>query len=78
MSEECCGSGHGRKGHGHHGRGHHKKGHAGKGGCCCGGDSRWRKFRTKQEKIDELEIYKEELQKEIEAVEEKIEHIRSH
>lgn len=61
------------------GKGHHKKGHTGKGGCCCsGGYSRWRKFRTKQEKIDELENYKEELQKEIEAVEEKIEHIRSH
>ncbi len=76
MSGECCGTGHGRKGKGHHG-GHHKKGHGKSGGCYCGHGG-WRNFRTKQEKIDELESYKEELEKELKAVEEKIEHMKSH
>ncbi|MGM0509741.1 MAG: hypothetical protein ACQESD_01250 [Thermoplasmatota archaeon] len=78
MSEECCEPGHGRKGQGHHGRGHHKKGHGKRCGCGCGGHHGWRKYRTKEEVLDELESYKEELQKELEAVEEKIEHIKSH
>lgn len=77
MNEECCEPGHGRKGHGHHSRGHHKMGHGKKCGCCCNGHHGWRKFRTEEEIIDELEDYKEELKKELQAVEDKIEHIKS-
>ncbi|MFO7990928.1 MAG: hypothetical protein R6U61_01380 [Thermoplasmata archaeon] len=76
MNGECCEPGHGRKGNGHHGRGHHKMGHGKR--CGCGCHHGWRKFRTKEEIIDELEDYKEELHKELQAVEEKIEHMESH
>lgn len=76
MSGDCCGSEKGHKGKGHHKKGHHKKGH-GKKGCNCGcGCHSWRNFRTKQEMIDELEDYKSELEKELKAVEERIEELR--
>ncbi len=72
MSRDCCGSGHGRKGHGHHG-GHHKQGRK-KCSCGCGHD-RWRKFRTKDEIREELKEYKAELEKEIQAVEERLDEL---
>ena len=43
---------------------------------CCHG-SPGRRFLTKQEKIEQLENYAEELKKEITAVEERIKEMRS-
>lgn len=57
----CCSTGH------HHHRGGHKQ------GCCCSGDG-WRKFKTKAEKVKELENYKSELEAELEAVNEMLKH----
>lgn len=69
MCGECCGEvGKGHK-HGHERRRDLVR------KCCCCGQSGWRKFKTKQEKIDELKEYREELQKELQAIEEKIEHL---
>ena len=44
---------------------------------CCHGGHHGRRFLTKQEKIEQLEDYAEELKKEITAVEERIKELRS-
>ncbi len=77
MCGDCCDSERGRKKTGHHRKGHHKRGHGKKGECGCGCSCHgWRNFRTKEEKIDELEDYKSELEKELKAVEERIEELK--
>ena len=60
----------------HHGRGHHHCGcgqghHGGSCGCGCGGGF-GRRFLTKEEKVAGLQEYLENLQKEAQAVEERI------
>jgi hypothetical protein len=44
---------------------------------CCHGQPHGRRFLTKQEKIKRLEEYAEELKKEMAAVEEKINEMKS-
>lgn len=63
----------------HHGRGRHHCGcdqahHGGSCGCGCGGG--FRRFLTKEEKIAGLQEYLESLQKEAQAVEDRIAALR--
>ena len=56
-----CGCGCGTRGH-----------HGGSCGCGCGGHSFRRRFVTKEERIAQLEEYLDSLQKETQAVQERI------
>ncbi|MFP4459293.1 MAG: hypothetical protein ACLFSQ_06880 [Candidatus Zixiibacteriota bacterium] len=52
--------------------GHHKQsGHD----CKCGHHSSWRRFRNHEEKVKDLEHYKKELEAELQAVNEILEHL---
>jgi len=47
-------------------------------GCSCGctcGHHGWRRFRTEEEKARRLQEYKEELEKELKAVEERLDEL---
>ncbi|MEF8835997.1 MAG: hypothetical protein V5A76_07580 [Candidatus Thermoplasmatota archaeon] len=84
MCGECCETERGKH-HGHHRgpkrkgqHGHGKRGHHCNFGCNCScGDQKggWRKFKSKEEKREELEEYKKELEHELQAVKEKLEEI---
>lgn len=45
------------------------------GSCCSGGKGNWRKFMTKEEKRERLELYAKDLEAELTAVKELLEEL---
>jgi hypothetical protein len=49
--------------------------HHGHPGCCCAPGYGWRRFRTKEEEVEELERYKEQLERELEGISKRLEEL---
>lgn len=79
--QECCGHEHREHGHqGQHG-GEAPEGcgceSGGEQGCCGQGGGFQRRFRSREELVAQLEVYRKDLQEELKAVEERIADLRS-